>query len=135
LLFWPGRVLVIGDQVLRAKASASIISVLPLAPQWDVVFGADGCRLESQGPALEVVVLRGRIIEAKRGEYPDCPGWVADGFGRGHGRFSLKLSPAPDGRLLYAVTAPDVGIAENSGELTIASGGHLQRLAVEALLP
>lgn len=135
LLFWPGHVLVVGDEVVRTRTSANIISVLPLAPEWNVVASTDGYRIQSEGQELEVVVLQGKLIEAVLGEYPDRPGWVADGFGRGRGRFSLSLSPAQDGRLLYALVAPGVRVSESTGDLTIAAGDHSQRLAVEELLP
>jgi hypothetical protein len=135
LLFWPGHVLVVGDEVMRTRTSANIISILPLAPEWNVVSGTDGCRIEAEGQELEIVVLQGKLIAAARGEYPDRPGWVADGFGRGRGRFSLSLSPTQDGRLLYALVAPGVHVSESTGDLTIAAGDHSQRLAVEELLP
>jgi hypothetical protein len=135
LLFWPGHVLVVGDEVVRTRTSANIISILPLAPEWNVVASTDGYRIQSEGQELEVVVLQGKLIEAVLGEYPDRPGWVADGFGRGRGRFSLSLSPAQDGRLLYALVAPGVRVSESTGDLTIAAGDHSQRLAVEELLP
>jgi hypothetical protein len=135
LLFWPGHVLVVGDEVVRTRTSANIISILPLAPEWNVVASTDGYRIQSEGQDLEVVVLQGKLIEAVLGEYPDRPGWVADGFGRGRGRFSLSLSPAQDGRLLYALVAPGVRISESTGDLTIAAGDHSQRLAVQELLP
>ena len=67
LLFWPGRVLVVGDEVLRTKISASIISILPLAPGWNVISGTDGCRIESEGQELEIVVLQGKLIAVARG--------------------------------------------------------------------
>jgi hypothetical protein len=135
LLFWPGHVLVVGDEVMRTRTSANIISILPLAPEWNVVSGTDGCRIEAEGQELEIVVLQGKLIAAARGEYPDRPGWVADGFGRGRGRFSLTFSPAQDRRLLYALAAPGVRVSESTGELTIAAGDHSRRLAVEELLP
>ena len=135
LLFWPGHILVVADEVLRMRASANVISILPLAPEWNVISGTDGCRIESEGHELEVVVLEGKLVEATRGEYPERPGWVADGFGRGRGRFSLTFSPAQDGRLLYALVAPGVRVSESTGELTIAAGDHSQRLAVKELLP
>jgi hypothetical protein len=131
LLFWPGRGLVVADRVERTYDGASIRSMLPLGPEWDVA----GSTLVAGEHRLEVAVLQGSLGEPDRGDYPGRPGWVGSGFGQGRGRFSLALAADGDGRVLYALLAPGVRLTQAADGLTIASDEGHQRIALAALLP
>ncbi len=135
LLFWPGRTLVIADQVSRVSAGAAIVAALPLAPEWDAAPTAESCAIHSKGTRLELSVLRGRLVGAERGDYPGRPGWVGRGFGRGEGRVTLALAPGDDGRILYAIVAPEVSVSVKDGELIVGAGDIRQRLPLTELLP
>jgi hypothetical protein len=135
LLFWPGRTLVIADQVSRLSADAAIVAALPLAPEWAVATADHGCVIHSKRARLDVSVLRGRLAAAERGDYSGRPGWVGRGFGHGEGRVTLALAPGDDGRILYAIAAPEVRVSVKDGDLMIDAGDLRQRLPLTELLP
>jgi hypothetical protein len=64
LLFWPGRALVVCDEVSRARVGAVVLSAVPLDPDWAVTTVAEGCQIESKGARLSISVLQGRLLEA-----------------------------------------------------------------------
>lgn len=135
LLFWPGRALVVCDEVSRARVGAVVLSAVPLDPDWAVTTVAEGCQIESKGARLSISVLQGRLLEAERGDYPSRPGWVGRGFGRGQGRVSLSLALDQDGRLLYVIAVPNVQVSLQAGMLTMAADEIREQLPVTALLP
>jgi hypothetical protein len=135
LLFWPGHVLIVGDELLRVPPGAAIVSTLPLAPNWNVTIAPDGCHIDSENRRLELLVLQGRLLEAVRGEYPACPGWVGCGFGRGRGRVSLSLGPNQNGRILHVIAAPNIHVSEHDGMLMVVAGEIRQQLPIVDLLP
>jgi hypothetical protein len=134
LLFWPGRALVVVDQVQRAPAGATIQATLPLAPAWYAPVTATGCRLESKQANLKLAILAGALGEATRGEYPTRPGWVGHGFGKGEGRLSLRLTADAQSRLVYAIVAPTAVVTRADDTLTIATEEGHQSLSVASLL-
>jgi len=135
LLFWPRRALVVADAVARVRDSAAIVSWVPLAPEWAVATAEKGCVLHSKDARLEVSVLRGHLLEARRGAYPDQPGWVARGFGRGDGRVTLGLGADADGRVLYAIAAPEIRVSVQDDRLTLTDEHRERSLLLAELLP
>ncbi|MBN2576785.1 MAG: heparinase II/III family protein [Deltaproteobacteria bacterium] len=134
LLFWPRRALVVADGIAQARAGAGIVSSVPLAPEWTVAAAETGCVIHSKDARLDVSVLRGRLLEARRGRYPDEPGWVARGFGRGEGRVTLALGADGDGRVLYAIGAPHVHVAVRGEGLILTDGETEHELPLADLL-
>jgi uncharacterized heparinase superfamily protein len=132
LLYWPGRFLVVCDEIVGIALGAAIVSTLPLAPDWDAIPHSATCSLSSPSLQLEAHVLKGRLVDvAARGEYPSRPGWVGCGFGRAHGRVSLSLVPEHDGQLVYAVTAPGLRVSLEDGALIKTSDNSLRQVALK----
>jgi hypothetical protein len=111
LVFWPGRALVVVDQVAGADP-VRVESHLPLAPGVEV----RGDRLHSSGLELVVRTLRGTSLDPR-------PGWVGRGFGRREGRPALVFAADGDGRVAYALARPDVGVSLRERTCAIHHGG------------
>lgn len=135
ILFWPGRLLLVCDDVLDNPVGTSVTATLPLAPEWIIAPTATGHRLSSQDLQIDLHVLSGGLIDVVRGEYPDRPGWVSRGFGRGQGRVCLSIAPDEGSRrLLYAFTAPQVGIHLDGSSLIVTSAESDRRISLHEVL-
>jgi hypothetical protein len=114
LLFWPGRLLLVCDDLQTTLPSSNIISTLPLAPEWAAIPSAMGWSLSSPNLKLQIEVLRGR-----RRETANRAGWIGCGFGRPRDRASLGLEPDEKRSLIYAVMLPGIRIAREAGRLFV----------------
>jgi hypothetical protein len=130
LVFWPGRILAVCDHVLQAQPGATIVSTVPLAPDWTASMTPSGCRISSSALQLEISVLKGQLVEVIQGRYSDHGGWVGCGFGRARNRVSLSLAPDETGRLVYVIAALEVRASLEGEMLTVVSGDTRGQIAL-----
>jgi hypothetical protein len=135
LLFWPGRLLVVCDEVVEAVSGAAMVSTLPLAPCWTATTTPAGARLASPARHLDLVVLCGRLVEMSCGIYPSRGGWVGCGFGRARDRTSISFGPDQGGRIVYAIAGLAERVSLQAGTLAVVSGESSRRIALDEILP
>jgi hypothetical protein len=108
--------------------SSSIISTLPLAPDWAAVPSPTGWSLSTANQKLEVAILKGRQRETA-----NRAAWIGCGFGRTSKRVCLALEPDENRKLVCAITSAAVRIAHEAGHLVVWAGEDRREIDLHAI--
>lgn len=131
LLFWPGQMLLVCDEIRGAPFGGEILASLPLAPDWRATAaGLERCSLASPSLQLEIATLKGRLLAI-----PGRSGWIGRGFGRRKDRLSLGFVPDDGGQCVYGITFPDVRVSLQSGRLIVRSATSTNEIELDRVLP
>ena len=136
IFFWPGRALLVFDEVTGTKPGAELRSRVPLHPTWSVAESGKVFYLLGPGArGLQLQILRGEFDGAPRGQETPREGWASQGFLQPVPRTSVRLRPDSEGVMVHAFFAPGVSWREAPGGLSLRAPGAEVLLRLEGGLP